>query len=133
MIPSSVRTTEPRGARDHTLVPGGSDPQRPWKPYPPPPTERCGKLWIGTSDSVVVYDNDRLMLLPEWLSTIEGLEVDCGPRRPTNGTYFQFNVSKTKKDVSVQPLDLIYRADNYPRAVSTIQIFRPSTEYAAHA
>lgn len=89
--------------------------------------EEGGVLWIGTSDSVVIYDDDRLMFLPEWLRTIDGLEVDCRELSPTNGTYFQFKVTKTKKDVSVEALDLLYRQDQYPRAVSTIQIFRPAS------
>lgn len=90
--------------------------------------EEGGMLWIGTSDSVAIYEDDRLLLLPEWLSKIDGLEVDCGPRPPSNGTYFQFGVRKTKADVEVPALDLLHRQNGYPRAVSTIQLFRPVTD-----
>lgn len=86
-----------------------------------------GRMFIGTTDSVAVYKDDRLYLLPEFLASIPGLEVNY--QRPdglTDGTYLFFSVRKTRPDVEIPSLDMIFEQSSYPRACSKVHIFAPS-------
>jgi hypothetical protein len=97
-------------------------------------TKAGGMVSVTTTDAVTFYREGKLLLLPEVLAQIDGLEVRWQrPSGGTNGTYLDFQVIKKSDHATMPPFRLISRG---PRngsaepagACSFVRIYQATTE-----